>query len=294
MNKVTINARAKINLTLDVLGKRPDGYHEVEMVMQTIELHDTVLLEEVKTGIEVVTDHPLLTEGSSNIAYKAAKVLVDRLKISNGLRISIHKKIPVAAGLAGGSTDAAAVLTGINQLWNLGLKFEELAQYGGEIGSDIPFCIRGGTAVASGRGEIISPLPEIPELWMVLAKPQLEVSTAEIYKHFRAEKVIRRPDTKAMISAVKAGKTPEIVTNLVNVLESVTLERYPEVASLKASMSQLGVVNPLMSGSGPSVFGFVDNRKDAEKIAATLREELPNIFVAATRTYPSTEGIYFN
>lgn len=294
MNKVSINARAKINLTLDVLGKRPDGFHEVEMVMQTIELHDTVLLEESGTGIEVVTDHPLLTEGNTNIAYRAAKVLIDRLKINRGLRISIEKRIPVAAGLAGGSTDAAAVLNGINELWGLGLKFEELAQYGAEIGSDIPFCLRGGTAVASGRGEKISPLPEVPEMWMVLAKPGLGVSTAEIYKYFRAEKVMRRPDTKTMISAIKTGDTSGIVSNMVNVLESVTLERYREVAVLKEAMSRLGVVNPLMSGSGPSVFGFAETRKDAENIAASLRQEQPGLFVAVTRTYPSIEGIYFN
>lgn len=294
MNKVSINARAKINLTLDVLGKRSDGYHEVEMVMQTIELHDRVLVEETGAGVEVVTDHPLLTEGTSNIAYKAAKALIDRLKTTKGLRIIISKEIPVAAGLAGGSTDAAAVMTGINKLWNLGLKYEELAQYGAEIGSDIPFCIRGGTAVASGRGERISPLPDIPEMWMILAKPRLEVSTAEIYKNFRADKVSNRPDTKAMIGAIKAGETSGILKHLVNVLESVTLERYPQVAGLKSAMSRAGVAKPLMSGSGPSVFGFVETRKDAEKIACVLRQELPDLFVAVTRTYPSTEGIYCN
>lgn len=291
MNKVSIDARAKINLTLDVLGKRPDGFHEVEMVMQTIELHDSVLLEEGGTDLEVITDHPLLKDGSTNIAYKAARMLIDRLKITKGLRISIKKRIPVAAGMAGGSTDAAAVLTGINELWNLGLKFEELAQFGAEIGSDVPFCIRGGTALATGRGEKISPLPEVPEMWILLAKPGIEVSTAEIYKHFRAEKVIQRPDSEAMICAIKSGEKSGIVNNLGNVLESVTLEKYPEVAKLKADMSRLGVVNPLMSGSGPSVFGFVETQRDAEKIAASLRQEQPNLFVAVTRTYPSIEGI---
>lgn len=291
MNKITIKARAKINLTLDILRKRPDGFHEVEMVMQTLELHDNVTLEEKSDGIEVVTDHPLLTAGESNIAYKAADLLIRQFKLNKGVKIKIDKQIPVAAGLAGGSADAAAVLTGLNRLWNLGLSFDELAQLGSQIGSDVPFCIKGGTAVAKGRGEIITPLPAAPEIWMVLAKPPIEVSTAEVYKHFRIDASVSTSRAEATIKAIKAADIEGITENLGNALESVTLNRYPVVSQLKSAMQALGIKKPLMSGSGPSVFGFTGNPSVAQEAALHLQKLLPDHFVTVTRTWPGDAGI---
>lgn len=288
-NKIQVRARAKINLTLDVLGKRPDGYHEVEMVMQSIELHDVITIEETGRGIEVTTDNPLLAGGESNIAYRAARLLVDTHCSGKGVRIHINKNIPLAAGLAGGSTDAAAVLKGLNLLCNLGLSPEELAVQGALIGSDVPFCVRGGTALARGRGEHLTDLPAAPEMWLVLVKPDLQVSTAEIYQNYDAGRVERRPGTAAMIKALRDTDIRGIAENLGNVLESVTLNRYPVVLEVKRAMEEVGLRRPLMSGSGPTVFGIADDRKEAEMAAGKLRTALPGAFVQVTRTWPAEQ-----
>lgn len=285
MKQIEIKARAKINLTLDVLGKRPDGYHEVEMVMQTIELYDGIIIEEVQKGIQVTTDHPLLKSGNSNIAFKAASLLVEKYAVNKGLKIHINKNIPVAAGLAGGSTDAAAVLKGINRLWDIGLSNEELAGLALTIGSDVPFCITGGTALAKGRGEILTVLPGNFDIWLVLAKPDLEVSTAEVYNNYKSELVSSRPDTQAMVGAVGAGDVGGITGNLANVLESVTLRLYPVVLELKRAMEQSGVCKALMSGSGPTVFGFVDSFDNAVVVAERLKKMYPAYFVEVSRTW---------
>lgn len=287
MAKIEIKARAKINLTLDILGKRPDGYHEVEMVMQAIELHDIVTLEEKSTGIEVTTDHPSLVSEQDNIAYKSAWLLKDEFGIDKGIKIHIHKNIPVAAGLAGGSTDAAAVLKGLNRLWDLELGEEQLAARGAMIGSDVPFCLRGGTALAQGRGELLSYLPDAPELWLVLAKPALEVSTAEVYRYYEPLKVSKRPDTTAMIRSLRERDSGGILENLVNVLESVTLDRYPVVLELKNALEKAGVRHALMSGSGPTVFGIVREHQEAQEIARRLKETVPGIFIDVSRTVPA-------
>ncbi|MFA5880926.1 MAG: 4-(cytidine 5'-diphospho)-2-C-methyl-D-erythritol kinase [Eubacteriales bacterium] len=286
MNKITLKARAKINLTLDVLGKRPDGYHEVEMVMQTIGLHDELMIEDAESGITVTTNNPGLPGGESNTAYRAAKMMIDSLQIDRGVKIHIIKGIPVSAGLAGGSTDAAAVIKGLNHLWNLNLSREDLVTRAAQIGSDVPFCIRGGTALARGRGELLAELPDIPEIWLVLAKPLLEVSTAEIYQNFDPRRVIERPNTGAMIKAVRDGNISGITENLANVLESVTLSRYPVVLQVKQAMEDSGVRRALMSGSGPTVFGLVDSQIKAKMTVTRLRERLPGMFAELSRTWP--------
>lgn len=285
MKKLELKARAKINLSLDILGKRPDNFHEVEMIMQSIELHDVVVLEESEgTDIRIIIDHPLLSDGASNIAYKAAKLFKERMGIKKGLKITIVKNIPVAAGLAGGSTDAAAVLKGLNSLWEVGNTPEQLAKLGAELGSDVPFCLAGGTSLATGRGEIITPLPNLPETWLVLAKPPVEVSTAEIYKNFDQHKVLKRPETKSMVEGLKSKDFHKIYSLMANVLESVTLKKYPVVSELKEAMKSLGLKYVLMSGSGPSVFGVADSSKEAGGFAERLKEKLPEIFVTVTRT----------
>ncbi|MDT3698751.1 MAG: 4-(cytidine 5'-diphospho)-2-C-methyl-D-erythritol kinase [Thermincola sp.] len=287
MDHCELKARAKINLTLDVLHKRPDGYHEVEMIMQTIDLSDSVSLEAVPQNIFVTTDHPLLVAGESNIAYKAARLIKEKFDVRTGVRIHITKRIPVAAGLAGGSTDAAAVLLGLNRLWGLGLTLETLAELGGQIGSDVPFCVLGGTALARGRGELLTTLPELPEMWLVLVKPAIEVSTAEVYKNFNQAKVKQRPDTTAVVRAVWDGDAARIRNSLVNVLESVTLSMYPEVSRIKEVMSAVGISSVLMSGSGPTVFGIVENRDVAEGCAKALEQRLPGMFITVTKTSPA-------
>lgn len=284
--KIIIEAPAKINLSLDVLGKRPDGYHEVEMVMQTIDLRDVVAIEETTRDITVTTDRPDLPGGQSNIAYRAARMLADEFKIKRGVGIHIKKNIPVAAGLAGGSADAAAVITGLNHLWDLGMSGEQLEAMGASVGSDVPFCIKGGTALARGRGEILTELAGLPEMWFVLVKPPLEVSTAEIYSNFNPGQVTERPDTGAMIKAVHNRDTGSIIKNLVNVLESVTLKRYPGVALIKRDVEEAGAIRALMSGSGPTVFGVAESRSDAEEIAERLRYSIKDLFIGVSRTWP--------
>jgi 4-diphosphocytidyl-2-C-methyl-D-erythritol kinase len=287
MKEIILKARAKINLTLDVLGKRPDGYHELEMVMQTIELHDVITIQETAAGIEVTTSLPELSGGEDNIAYRAARLIIDHLGLNKGIKIHIEKNIPLAAGLAGGSTDAAAVLKGLNQLWGLGLTKEQLAEKGALIGSDVPYCVKGGTVLAKGRGEVLTDLPAVPELWMILAKPPVGVTTAEIYGNFVMDRVEKRPSTTGMIEAIKNRNIAGIIANLANVLESVTLIRYPTVLMLKEVMAGAGVPKPLMSGSGPAVFGIAHNHKEACIVAEKLRQELPDMFLRVTRTYPA-------
>lgn len=288
MKKTEVKAQAKINLTLDVLEKRADGYHEVEMVMQSIELSDTVVIEEKpERGIEVFSDNPLLPGGEENIAYRAAKLLTDMAGFDKGIRITIKKNIPLAAGLAGGSADAAAVLKGINSLFELGLTGRELAEKAALIGSDVPFCIMGGTSLARGRGEILTRLPDVPEIWVVLAKPPLEVSTAEIYRHFKLHRVSTRPSTTAMIEAIETGSVNSIIANLANVLEQVTLNRYPVVAEVKKAMLEAGAAGVLMSGSGPTVFGICGSRNDAFGVAGRLKALPTGAFVEVSRTCPA-------
>ena len=291
MKSIELKARAKVNLTLDVLGKRADGYHEVEMVMQAIELHDIVAFEEMAAGIEVISDYPGLPGGPSNIAYKAALLLKETFGITNGIRIRINKNIPLAAGLAGGSTDAAAVLKGLNQMWNLGLSYEDLLVKAALIGSDVSFCIRGGTAVATGRGEILASLPDISGVWVVLVKPPLEVSTSEVYKHFVPVMVDSRPNTQGMISAAVSGKAADIAENMRNVLEAVTFKKYPIVFRIKEHLEEAGVLRALMSGSGPTVFGITGDRDAAEEITGRLTRELKGMFVTVSQFWPAEKEL---
>ena len=283
MQQIQIKARAKINLTIDVIGKRPDGYHEVSMVMQTIDLHDLITLTAADSGITVSANRLEVPTGSENLVYKAAE-LIKPPGFNGGVQIHIEKNIPMAAGLAGGSADAAAVLEGLNQLWELKLTREELMKIGSQIGSDVPFCVLGGTALAEGRGEKLTPLPEAPEIWLVLAKPPVGVSTKDVYGQYNPCNTSRRPDNNAMIRALAKGDKVEIMENLVNVLESVTLHRYPEVAGLKQLMVRSGAQAALMSGSGPTVFGVVPEKAAALEVVQRLRKEFSDGYTNIART----------
>jgi len=269
-NRLVIKARAKINLALDVLYKREDGYHEVAMVMQAIDLSDQVILRQQSSGITVSTSLPGLDCGPSNLAFRAAALIGERFRVQRGVRIELDKNIPVAAGLAGGSTDAAAVLSGLNQLWELGLGMTQLEEMAAMLGADVPFCLHGGTMLASGRGDKLTRLPALTHTWIVLAKPSAEVSTAWVYSNYRPETVMDHPDISGMISCLQEQDLTGVAGKIGNVLESVTIPAYPEIAALKECMLKHGAMATLMSGSGPTVFALVPERRQAELLAATL------------------------
>lgn len=272
MDRVSIKAPAKINLSLDVLHKREDGYHEVEMIMTTIDLADRLhltLLPEKKIHIECSAS--FVPTDERNLAFQAAKMMQERYEVNQGVSIYIDKHIPVAAGLAGGSSDAAATIKGLNQLWNLGLSLEEMVHLGTELGSDIAFCLYGGTALATGRGEKITPLPSLPPCWVILAKPAIGVSTGNIYQRLNLSKIEEHPDVEAMKKALEEGDFKQITAHLGNVLETVTLKEYPQVLQIKNQMKKFGADGVLMSGSGPTVFGLTQKQSRVQRMYNGLR-----------------------
>lgn len=279
--RISVKAPAKINLTLDVLAKRPDGYHEVEMVMTTVDLADRVDLTLRDDGsISLDCSASFVPDDSRNHAYKAAVLLKERYQVPHGVRIYIDKQIPVAAGLAGGSSDAAAALRGLNQLWNLGLGLDELAQIGAEIGSDVPFCVYGGTALATGRGEQIDHLPPPPPCWIILAKPPIGVSTADVYGNLRVKEIQHHPATEKMLKAIHEQNFSLMCSSLGNVLEEVTLQMHPQVRQIKELMESSGADGVLMSGSGPTVFALVQKEAKVHRIYNALRGFVKDVFVA--------------
>lgn len=276
--KLLVKAPAKINLALDVLHKRPDGFHEVEMIMTTIDLADRVeltLLNEDK--IHILSHNRYVPDDHRNLAYQAAQLLKTRFGVKQGVTISIEKTIPVAAGLAGGSSDAAAALRGLNKLWNLGLTLDQLAQIGSEIGSDVSFCVYGGTALAKGRGEVITELPAPPTCWVILAKPFIGVSTAEVYRQLNLSGM-QHPSIPDMIEAITNNDYQQVCDNMGNVLEDVTLKLHPEVAQIKEQMKRFGADAVLMSGSGPTVFGLVQHDSRMHRIYNGLRGFCDQVF----------------
>nr|MDH3091984.1 4-(cytidine 5'-diphospho)-2-C-methyl-D-erythritol kinase [Bacillus velezensis] len=269
--RILEKAPAKINLSLDVTSKRPDGYHEVEMIMTTIDLADRIELTELPENVIRVASHNrFVPDDQRNLAYQATKLLKERFQVKKGVSIMITKVIPVAAGLAGGSDDAATTLRGLNRLWDLKLSVEELAELGAEIGSDVSFCVYGGTALATGRGEKIRHISAPPHCWVVLAKPTIGVSTAEVYRRLNLQQV-RHPDVQAMIDAIEEKSFQKVCGQLGNVLESVTLSLHPEVAMIKNQMKRFGADAVLMSGSGPTVFGLVQYESKVRRIYNGLR-----------------------
>lgn len=261
-------APAKINLTLDVLGKRADGYHEVETIMQTIALGDTVRLMEAPY-VEVESDHPQMPMGRNNLAVRAAELLRQKTGITKGVRIRIDKRIPIAAGLAGGSTDAAAVLRGLNKLWGLQLPDISMQEMAARLGSDVAFCLRGGTALGKGRGEQVAVLPSLPQFGVIIVKMPFAVSTKEVYQRFRLNTGIK-PTTEAMIQALQSGERRAIREAMSNMLEQVTLTMHPEIAQVKALLREAGAEAVLMSGSGPTVFALTETREDAQQVVSRL------------------------
>lgn len=268
---ISVDANAKINLTLDILGKRDDGYHEVSMVMQEISLHDTLHLEEIPAGIELEISGSDLPADESNLCYRAARLVKDTCNLKAGVRIRLEKRIPVAAGLAGGSTDAAAVFKGMNDLFSLNITEEKLCDLGAELGSDIPFCILGGTMLATGRGELLKRLPDFAGVNVVLAKPRVGVSTAWAYKTYDAGYTGRHPDNEAMIKAIEQEDVSGVSNLLCNVLEGVTIKEHVIINTYKQAMLKAGALCSMMSGSGPTVFGIAPDETVAEAVAAQIK-----------------------
>jgi 4-diphosphocytidyl-2-C-methyl-D-erythritol kinase len=282
MDSTELKARAKINLSLDVLGRRPDGYHDVKMVMQTIELHDRIFIEVIEKGIEIECSAPWVPNDKGNIAYKAAEQLIERFGIKKGVKIRIDKNIPVAAGLAGGSSDAAAVLKGMNSLFKLDLTEKELMDIGKTIGADVPFCIRGGTMLAEGIGEILTQLDPLPVTNIVLIKPKIGVSTAWVYENLNVKKLTSRPNTNIIINSIANGNIKKLAQNMKNVLETVTSGKYEVIGEIKQKLVELGALGSMMSGSGPTVFGIFSDKAAAMRAYEAMESNRWDRYITTT------------
>ena len=273
MKEIAVKALAKINLGLDVLRKREDGYHEVKMVMQTIHLFDRLEMKKTQADeITITTNLTFLPTNENNLVYKAAKLLKDEFSIKDGIHVKLHKHIPVAAGMAGGSTDAAAVLYGMNSMFELGLSKGELMQRGVKIGADVPYCIMRGTALAEGIGEKLTALPPMVKCPVLIAKPQISVSTKFVYENLKLNEGIVHPDIDTLVSDIEAKDLPKIAADMGNILETVTIPNYPVIAQIKDLMKEQGALNAMMSGSGPTVFGLFDTEETAVRAYEKMRK----------------------
>lgn len=281
MNSIDLKSRAKVNLSIDVLGKREDGYHLVEMIMQTIDLYDKLKITEIEENSILIKSNSLdIPLNEDNIMYKAVNLLKNQFNIEKGIEISIEKNIPVAAGMAGGSSNAAAVLVGLNKLWNLGLSENELKHIGLKLGADVPFCITGGSALAEGIGEKLTNIKGLPEdLNILVCKPNIFVSTKEVYQSLNMDKVKRRPQNKELIDALQKEDVKFISENMVNVLEEVTSLKYSEIGQIEDIMIKNKALGSMMSGSGPTVFGLFDNKDCAIKAKEDLQAKYNQVYL---------------
>lgn len=271
-NDISLKALAKINLGLDVVRRREDGYHEVRMIMQTIHLYDRLDIKRTKEpGIQIQTNRSFLPVNENNLIYKAAKLLMDEFSITDGVSVKLDKRIPVAAGMAGGSTDAAAMLIGVNRLFSLGLTKRQLMERGVQIGADVPYCIMRGTALAEGIGEALSPLPPMVKCPVLIAKPSISVSTKFVYQNLKLDDTTIHPDIDLLIDDIKAKNLHDIAAHMGNVLETVTIPNYPVIDEIKKHMLSNGAVGAMMSGSGPTVFGLFDDEDTAKKAYKAMR-----------------------
>ncbi|MBR4807538.1 MAG: 4-(cytidine 5'-diphospho)-2-C-methyl-D-erythritol kinase [Lachnospiraceae bacterium] len=285
MRSCNLKAYAKINLGLDVTGKREDGYHEVRMIMQTVNLYDTLFIKEIeRNAIVIKTNKAFLPVNESNIVYKAASLMKETYGIEKGFFIDLKKHIPVAAGMAGGSADAAATMVGINNMFRLGIPMSRLMELGVKIGADVPYCIMRGTALAEGIGEKLTRLDPMPECQILIAKPPISVSTRSVYGKLDLSKVTH-PDIDGMIESLKAGSLSGISSRLMNVLESVTEGDHPVITEYKEEMVRLGSSGSLMSGSGPTVFGIFEDRDSVLAAKAKFKEKYPAAHVCLTRPF---------
>jgi 4-diphosphocytidyl-2-C-methyl-D-erythritol kinase len=273
MYEMRLRALAKINLGLDVLRRRDDGYHEVRMIMQTLKMYDKITIRKMKEpGILLKSNLFYVPENESNLAYRAAKMLADEFQLAQGIFIDLQKFIPVAAGMAGGSSDAAAVLYGVNRMFHLNLSKRQLMERGVKIGADVPYCIMRGTVLAEGIGEKLTPLPPMPSCKVVVAKPQISVSTKFVYENLKLNEIDAHPDIDILLAGIREGNLHKVAANMGNVLETVTIPNYPVIAEIREEMMRLGALNAMMSGSGPTVFGLFDDEVLAQQAYSELRE----------------------
>ncbi len=279
---MNIKAYAKINISLDVIGKREDGYHLLKMIMQNIDLYDIVQVEKIPNGIKLKCNKPYVPTDERNLAYKAAKLFKETYNIKSGIYINIEKNIPVSAGLAGGSTDAAAVLKIMNKIFNINVPQSELMNLGLKLGADVPYCICGGTALCEGIGEKVTKLKPFRDKILVVVKPPFGVSTKEVYKAFDLSKVIFHPKTNELISNIEKNNINFIVNNMKNLLENVTLGRYKIISTIKEEINTCGALGSMMSGSGPTVFGFFDDMLKAQKCYEKMKEKYVDVFITRT------------
>lgn len=281
-------AYAKVNLSLDVTGLRPNGYHDVKMVMQTVGICDELSFEQAENGIFLTTNSDRLNEesqgGMDNIIVKAARAIFDYAGKEYGVKITLDKHIPIAAGMAGGSTDAAATLRGLNRLFDLGLSMDTLREIAVTIGADVPFCVEGGSMLSEGIGEILTPLTPAKDLNLLICKPDIFVSTKEVYTRFDALTDIDHPDVDGMVDALNTKDYDKIPGLLGNVLELVTANLYPVISDIEKAMIDNGAINSIMSGSGPTVFGIFKDSASCQKAEAALKEIYPDYFVSTTHT----------
>ena len=267
-----VKALAKVNLGLDVLRRREDGYHEIRMIMQTIHLYDQLQITKTREqGITIETNLDFLPVNENNLVYKAAKLMQDFYELDGGVHVVLNKHIPVAAGLAGGSTDAAAVMYGMNELFHIRAKRQKLMELGVKIGADVPYCLMRGTALAEGIGEKLKSLPPVPKCPVLIAKPGISVSTKFVYENLHLENLKMHPDIDGMVEAIKDGNLSGITERMENVLETVTVREYPVIADIKKTMMEKGAENALMSGSGPTVFGIFKGKEAAEAAVEEIK-----------------------
>ncbi len=280
-SRAMAHSYAKINLTLDVLSKRPDGYHNVEMIMQTVSLYDLILVDKTEKNISISTNLKYLPVNEKNIAYKAALEFFKYTCITGGCKIMIHKNIPVAAGLAGGSGNAAAVLCSLDKLYNTNLSSDELMDIASKLGADVPYCIMGGTSLATGIGEILTPLPSIPKCNILMVKPPISVSTAAIYEAIDTAEIDKRPNTNAMIDALAQKDLKSVAQNLSNVMGNVTETMHPIVKGIRRKMLMNGALGAVMSGSGPTVFGIFPDYETAKKSHDSFYYQFKEVYLVS-------------
>lgn len=277
-----IKAYAKINISLDIVGKRQDGYHLLEMIMQTIDIYDEIEVEKIKSGIVISCNKPYVPNDDRNLAYKAAKVFKEHFNITEGVKINITKNIPVCAGMAGGSTDGAAVLKLLNKLFKVNASDEELMKLGLTLGADVPYCIAGGTAICRGIGEEITKLKPFKDKILVVVKPPFGVSTKAVYQGFDLNKVRNHPNNEALIEAIEKDDLNFVSNNMKNLLENVTLRKHKVLISIKEELKSLGALGAMMSGSGPTIFAFFDDMLKAQNAFEKMKNKYQDTFITRT------------
>ena len=277
-----LKAYAKINISLDVVGKREDGYHLLRMIMQNIDLYDLININTAKSGINISSNKPYIPTDERNLGYKAAKLFMEKYNLQGGVDINIRKSIPVAAGLAGGSTDAAAVLKGMRSIYNMDVSDEELMELGLKIGADVPYCIMGGTALCEGVGEKITPLKSFKDHIMIVVKPSFGVSTKDVYQSLDISRIYKHPDTERLIQAVEENDLKYVCGNMKNILENVTLRKHIILKDIKNEMLRMGGLGAMMSGSGPTVFSFFDDMLKAQQCYEKFKIKYNEVFITRT------------